>query len=115
MSADATSVRQVVLNLLLNAVAASPIQGTVLVAVDFQNGTLEVRVMDQGPGLPEHIAALIDTESVRIPRDAGLGLWTAVFLTRRMAGPIRRLPQSRGTCLVLTLPCEEVLDAAVAA
>ena len=64
VSADATSVRQVVLNLLLNAVAASPIQGTVLVAVDFQNGTLEVRVMDQGPGLPEHIAALIDTESV---------------------------------------------------
>ena len=117
VSADATAVRQVVLNLLLNAVAApSPIQSTVRVTVHFRDGALEVRVIDDGPGLPDHIAALINEKGeVRVLRGAGLGIWTAMFLTRRMAGTLRQAPQSRGTCLVLTLPCEEVQDAVLAA
>ncbi len=115
ISADATSTRQIVLNLLLNAVAASPTHGTVAVSAQYRSSTLEVRIVDQGPGLPDHISALFDADGSRVPRDTGLGLWTAIFLTRRMAGSLRHLPREKGTCVLLTLPCEEVLDAALAA
>lgn len=115
VSADATAIRQIVLNLVLNAVAASPVGGTTRVTAQFCDGTLEVGVGDEGPGLPAHVAALIDAESVRMPRGAGLGLWTAIFLTRRMNGTLRRAPQAQGTCLMLNVPCEEVQGAALAA
>jgi signal transduction histidine kinase len=87
----------------------------VFVGAQFRDGMLEVRIVDEGPGLPEHVAALINADRALVPRGTGLGLWTAVFLSRRMSGTLRQETRTQGTCLVLTLSCQEVQDAAVAA
>lgn len=48
-------VRQILLNLVLNAVAASPVGATVNVLAHAQATVLTLRVTDQGPGFPAHV------------------------------------------------------------
>jgi signal transduction histidine kinase len=113
---DATAVRQVVLNLLLNAVAASTPGGTVRFEAWFEDDILRAGIADDGPGLPAEIAAFVAGDSdMPVPRNAGLGLWTAFLVARRAGGRIRRLPAAHGTHLVLEMPATEFADAAVAA
>jgi signal transduction histidine kinase len=105
VQADATAVRQVMLNLLLNAIAASPPGGTVHVAIEAAGGWLLLRVADEGPGLPPDIAAMLDRPAASPPAGrAGLGLWTAVLVAHRLGGSIRRLPASSGTTLQVAVP-----------
>jgi signal transduction histidine kinase len=51
--------RQSVYNLVQNAVEASPPGGTVTVLADSHNGTFELRVRDQGPGIPPEIRPML--------------------------------------------------------
>jgi signal transduction histidine kinase len=53
-------VRQITLNLLLNACAASQPGGLVIVTASCSDATLRIAVADEGPGLPEDMAALLD-------------------------------------------------------
>jgi signal transduction histidine kinase len=105
VQADATAVRQVALNLLLNAIAASPPEGTVRVAISAAAGWLVLRVADEGPGLPPDIAATLDRPDASPPAGrTGLGLWTAVAVAHRLGGRIRRLPSPSGTTLQFEVP-----------
>lgn len=116
LQTDGTAARQIVLNLLLNAVAASPPCGCVSVRARFADGLLTIEISDEGPGLPPPVADAIRSGTTQsAPPNIGLGVWTALFLARRGGGCIRQLPQAHGTCLALELPCEEVSDAALAA
>lgn len=102
---DATAVRQAVLNLLLNAVAASPPRGTVSFSAKACKGRLTVAVTDQGPGLPPAMEAILsEARSMPPAGSTGLGLWTAVRVARAMNGTIRRETTAAGTTLVLDIP-----------
>lgn len=51
--------RQSVYNLVQNAVEASPAGGTVTVRAEAQNGTFELRVRDQGDGIPDAVRPML--------------------------------------------------------
>jgi two-component system, OmpR family, sensor kinase len=76
-------VRQVILNLLLNACRAAPEQGRVALSARAEAGRLVFVIDDSGPGLPDHIASFLagDGSPAPIGTETGLGLWVA----RRMA------------------------------
>jgi signal transduction histidine kinase len=104
---DGPAVRQITLNLLLNACAASPDEGVVAVTVSCSDGKLQITVADEGPGLPEDLVGLIyQVAPTPAPARAskGLGLWTTGHLVRRLAGHIEIEYPGVGTRVVVTLP-----------
>jgi signal transduction histidine kinase len=107
LSIDGPAVRQITLNLLLNACAASPEGGLVAVAVSHCAGELRIAVADSGRGLPEEMATLLHQDA---PAPApsletkGLGLWTTGDLVRRLGGRVDVEYPGVGTRVVVNLP-----------
>lgn len=84
-------VRQAVLNLLLNASAASGDVGRLAFSVDVEGrDALRITVSDSGPGMPERAAAILTgDQSYAMLRDGkGLGLWMVRRLTQELGGRI---------------------------
>lgn len=102
---EATLVRQAVLNLLLNAIAASPPRGTVRLSARSEHGRLLVRVSDRGTGLPVAMTAILAAPgAMPAAGSSGLGLWSAVRTARTLGGTIRHEPGGIGTSLILDVP-----------
>jgi signal transduction histidine kinase len=115
LSIDGPKVRQITLNLLLNACAASPDGGVVTVTASECSGTLQIAIADRGRGLPEDLAALLDQDALApAPEGKGLGLWTTGDLVRRLGGCVAVEYPGIGTRIVINLPVGlgEVLDVA---
>ncbi len=122
---DASPIRQIVLNLLLNACHASPEGGTVVLQAGTVEQGLMISVADQGPGLPPAALQAIEAGAAgrMVPeRDGlrrGLGLWTAARLAVRLGGALTARPGSEGapaartdagpdragTVITLVVPC----------
>ena len=99
------AVRQITLNLLLNACAASPDGGLVAVSVSHSAGKLRIAVADRGPGLPRGMAALLQQDAVAPPPETkGLGLWTTGDLVHRLGGHVDVEYPGVGTRVVVNLP-----------
>ena len=79
-------IRQAVLNLLLNAAAATAENGHVGLSVDVTREDLCIAVADQGTGMPEAVKSiLLEPKSKQTPADgSGLGLW----IVREIAGDL---------------------------
>ena len=117
LSIDGPAVRQITLNLLLNACAASPDGGRVTVNASHCAGELRIGVADRGPGLPEDMAALLHQDApvpAPSPESKGLGLWTTGDLVRRLGGHVDVEYPGVGTRVVVTLSVglREELDVA---
>jgi len=107
LSIDQPAVRQITLNLLLNACAASPDGGLVGLTVSHCAGQLRIAVTDSGRGLPEDMAALLHQDApapVPSPESKGLGLWTTGDLVRRLGGRVDIEYPGVGTRVVVNLP-----------
>jgi signal transduction histidine kinase len=75
LTADMGQFRQVLLNLLLNALDAVPCGGSVWLDVESSSGSLTIRVADSGPGLPADVGAHIFEPFVTTKESStGLGL-----------------------------------------
>jgi signal transduction histidine kinase len=114
---DGAAVRQIALNLLLNACAASPLGGRVSVTTICSEGLLRIAISDEGPGLPKNLAALLDPDAqLAAPSEEnkGLGLWTTGQLVRRLDGRAAVEYPDPGTRVVVTFPVtsKEMLNAA---
>lgn len=100
-------VRQAVLNLLLNASAATPEGGEIAMAAIRSERQLDLRISDQGPGMPHDIATiLLDGDpgpAVRAGR--GLGVWMVRRMVDELGGRalIAANPEG-GTTVTLFLP-----------
>jgi signal transduction histidine kinase len=105
---NGAQIRQALLNLLLNACAASPPGGAVKVEIGKRNGRLTIAVTDQGPGLPEDIRAIYagrDAAGDMLRPGGGLGAWTARRLMDALGGEIDiETEPGRGTRIMLTVP-----------
>jgi signal transduction histidine kinase len=117
LAVDGPAVRQITLNLLLNACAASPDGDCVTVTVSCNEGKLQITVADQGPGLPKDMAGLLRQDApapAPSPDSKGLGLWTTGQLVRRLGGRINVEYPGIGTRVVVHLPVGsgEALNAA---
>jgi signal transduction histidine kinase len=109
LAIDGPAVRQITLNLLLNACAASPDAGLVAVTVSHCAGNLRITVADRGPGLPANMAALLHQDApapppAPVPGRKGLGLWTTGDLVRRLGGRVDIEYPGIGTRVVVNLP-----------
>ena len=92
---DEDKLRQVVVNLVENAVKYSPDGGTVSVALSSQNGRARIEVRDRGLGIPESEHARVFEKFTRLDPGlsrgvggTGLGLYIARELVERMGGAI---------------------------
>jgi signal transduction histidine kinase len=104
LQVDRTMVRQVALNLLLNACAASPEGARVTLEARIAEGALALTVRDEGPGLPETARATLEAVPDAPPPGGGLGLWTAARLAAALGGRIGAGAEARGTALTLIVP-----------
>lgn len=101
---DPLRLRQVVLNLLTNAIGCSPVGGEVRIVVSRTADTVTVAFRDQGPGLTSgEIAAL--RAARRGVRAHGLGLPITRELVAGMAGSLGiRSKPGRGSRFSISLP-----------
>jgi len=76
---DAGGLQQVVTNIVLNACeAVSPITGRVEVRSEGREGCLEIRISDNGPGIPQPIRHAIFQPFVSYGKEGGTGLGLAI-------------------------------------
>ncbi|MFZ2099856.1 MAG: HAMP domain-containing sensor histidine kinase [Oricola sp.] len=69
-------IRQAVLNLLLNAAAATPDGGHIGLHIVSTESALDITIADQGRGLPDTAKAILEYDSKSVPAEGqGLGLW----------------------------------------
>jgi signal transduction histidine kinase len=108
---DRERLRQVVANLVDNAIKYSPGGDEVEVSVRPENGSVNVSVTDHGPGIPDDQQRLIFEKFGRadVPGSSkpgtGLGLFIARSIAEAHGGTldVRSEPQA-GATFVLTLP-----------
>ena len=108
LTADREQLRQVVLNLVLNALDAMPHGGTLAVAVtpDEAGGVVELTVADTGPGIPAHIRPRL-FEPFVTGKETGLGLGLVVSkrIVEEHGGTIRGENRpGGGACFTVRLP-----------
>jgi signal transduction histidine kinase len=104
---DKLKMKQAISNVLRNAVEASQPAGEVVLRAAVRNGSVELTISDQGPGIPEE-----DREAVFAPffttkeRGTGLGLAIARQFTEAHGGRLRAESghDSRGATFVFSLP-----------
>ncbi|MBA4137868.1 MAG: two-component sensor histidine kinase [Opitutus sp.] len=115
VSADADLLRQLLLNLVTNAVAVSPAGGTVVLASRAEGGRWIFAVTDEGPGLPPEQLARVFERFVRFHRSGaepppergtGLGLAICKAIAELHGGTIRaeNRMDARGLRVVVELP-----------
>ncbi len=109
---DETKLYEILLNLLVNAVKYGPPGGCVLVNLSVTNEGIEVRLEDQGPGIPEDELPSLFEPFIRgsypqaqgIP-GLGLGLYIADLYTGLLQGKLRVSNRRDGGAeFILSLP-----------
>jgi PAS domain S-box-containing protein len=96
IAADAERLRQVLMNLIANAIEATPSGGSVsVVARSFKDGTARISVRDRGPGVPEDFRPRLfkrfsqaDSSDARRKGGIGLGLHIARGIVEAHGGSI---------------------------
>lgn len=111
---DSGTVRQALLNLLLNACRAAPVGGRVRFAAEETASGLRFTVEDDGPGMPEPMRAMLTASEIpALPPGSGLGIWTVARLLRKLRGTAQVTVQpGRGTRIVIDCPATTVGRAA---
>ena len=101
----ATPVRQLLLNLLLNARAASDVDRSVLCEVHHDDAALRIRVSNHGKPLSEaRVARLFEPYPEQDSGGNGLGLWVCYQVVQQLAGKIEASSAGGQTEFRVTLP-----------
>ena len=103
---DPDGLRQVLQNLISNAIAATPDGGEVEVGSRSEGGRLRLTVLDSGPGIPEKdVERIFEPLYTTKPDGLGLGLTISRTIVERLGGSItvRNLP-GRGAAFTVELP-----------
>jgi len=112
---DAEQLEEAIGNLISNAIKYSKLGGEVIVAVERCEGTVAVRVQDEGIGIaPEHLPHLfeqfyrVQTPETRRIKGSGLGLSIARTIAERHGGALHvESALHVGSTFTLTLPAED--------
>jgi len=99
-------VRQIVLNLLLNASSAAPDGGAVSLSIREENGGLELAVSDDGPGLSETARARLMSKALMEP-GGGVGLRLVRDLVNGLGGGVICHRSEGRTTIIVSLPTSE--------
>jgi two-component system, NtrC family, sensor histidine kinase HydH len=104
---DGPQIVQVLINLLLNAIDASPAAGSVRVEATTEDACLRILVADQGPGIPDEARPhVFDAYFTTKPNGSGLGLAVSREIVANHGGVLEFETGSSGTNFVLRLPID---------
>ena len=106
LEADPDQLRQVVLNLIMNALEALGQNGRVTVRTGRENGWFTLKISDTGPGIsPEILPRLFEPFITTKPDGNGLGLSIVHSIVREHRGTISvQSQQEQGTIFVVKIP-----------
>lgn len=108
MTGDPARIRQVLQNLLANAIEAAPDGSTICIEVRRQDDAVELSVQDEGPGIPKNkLAAIFERfeNGEGQKRGAGLGLAIVRSLVELHGGEVRiEQGEKRGARFVCVFP-----------
>ena len=113
---DPAELREVMTNLILNAVDAMPHGGTLTLATATRGESIELRVTDTGVGIPEAVRAKIFDPffTTKGPKGTGLGLsMTYGILSRHGATIGVESQEGQGTTFTMLFPVSAVPEAPV--
>jgi CheY-like chemotaxis protein len=105
---SADSVLQILVNLLLNAIAFSPPGGVIRITPGVTRDNLLFCVSDEGPGIPEmqRPSLFVRGNSLR-PGGAGIGLSHSYALAQKHGGELRLVPSESGAAFELEWPVSD--------
>ncbi len=107
VSADASRLQQVFVNLAMNALEAMPDGGRLVLTVEYHEGAVWVDVADTGPGIPETVRSRIfDPYFTTKKNGSGMGLAVSDKIVRQHGGQIDLQTGSQGTTFRVVLPTE---------
>jgi len=102
---DGPQIIQVLINLLLNAIAASPEGGEVEVKAGRSGERVWLTVTDYGPGIPEGVRPhIFEAFFTTRPEGSGLGLAVSREIVAGHGGTLEFDPSAPGTTFRVTLP-----------
>ena len=86
---DPEQLKQVLLNLLINAIEASPSNATIYIRTVVNDGVLAMEVQDQGSGISEdHLDHIFDPFFTTKPKGTGLGLAISSMIVAQHGGTL---------------------------
>jgi len=101
----ATAARQIMINLLLNALQAAPERGNVTLRVLATDTTLEMLVCNNGePISPERLQGIFEPFFSKSRTGLGLGLWVTYQIVSQLQGRIQVERHAELTCFSVNLP-----------
>lgn len=91
--------KQVVSNLLRNAIEATPVRGLITIRTQHINGEARFAITDSGPGIPGNIAGKIFEPFFTTKKDVGtgLGLWVSKEIVEKHGGKLQFNTSPDGT------------------
>lgn len=105
---DGEQIKQAILNILLNAIQAIGVDGTVTVSTCMKDGILQVSVRDTGKGIDEDEAErLFDPFFTTKEEGTGLGLSISYQIVKAHGGDIEiALPEAGGSEFIMSIPLD---------
>jgi signal transduction histidine kinase len=106
LRADPNLLKQVLLNVFLNALQAMPAGGVLAIETEARGSSLVVRTSDTGCGIPpQHLERVFDPFFSTKPDGSGLGLSICYGIVERHGGDMTvTSEQGAGTTVTITLP-----------
>jgi signal transduction histidine kinase/ActR/RegA family two-component response regulator len=111
---DASELREVLINMVFNAVDAMPKGGTLTLAANEIDNSVEISISDTGVGMSQEVRSRIFDPFFTTKGQAGLGLGLAVSygIIRRHEGNVEvQSEPERGTTFRITLPIAQGITA----
>jgi signal transduction histidine kinase len=110
LAIDGTSVRQIGLNLLLNASHAAGYGGEISFRSVADKDILRISVQNSGRGIPEHFLHCLNnksSEKLQLDDSAGLGLWVICRLVEELGGQIEASNSDLGALVSVEIPLKD--------
>ncbi len=106
---DAEQLKQIMLNLLLNAVQASPTRGRVVISTLADDRMVGFSIQDEGPGIPPaNQTRIFEPFFTTKPEGTGLGLSIVRELLEAMKGSINVVSLPKGVRFDVRIPAEVI-------
>ena len=119
VAGQASALREVVVNMILNAIDAMPIGGDIEIQTTRQGSLVMLRITDTGIGMADELLSRISAPFLTTKSGTGrmgLGLNSARELIARHGGSIAVESElGRGTAFTITLPAARAADAELSA
>ena len=106
VSVDPTQIKQVFLNILMNAVESMPGGGKLVVDIESEDESIKIYIVDTGKGIQQGVLQdIYDPFFTTKPSGTGVGLSVSLKIVEDHGGTIDAISkQGKGTTMLLTLP-----------